>query len=119
MAGKKGFRSGVSIKAYYKNYMNGLKWAENAENTLKRHIKKQPNDKTAAEALNRVERSKKKYCRNRKSEGHICKVAPSIAIRTPRGDDRPTIIEQMENIGFKYRGRRNKKTFRQGMARVR
>lgn len=119
MAGKKGFRSGVSIKSYYKNYLNGMKWEENAEKRLERHVKRQPNDESAVQALKRISTRKKKYSRNRKSDGHICRVEPSIAIKTARGDDRLTIIEQMENIGFKYRGRRNQKTFRPSMARVR
>jgi hypothetical protein len=108
MAGKKGFRSGVSIKAYYKNYANGMKWDENTKQRLERHIKKYPNDDTAIQALKRLKAGKKKYSRNRKSDGHVCKVAPSLAITTSRGDSRLTVIDQMENIGFKYRGRRYK-----------
>jgi len=118
MKGKKGFRSGSAYKTYYKLYKLG-KWESNAEKALKRHIKAQPNDKAAIEALNRLDRNRKKYTRDRQSDGHICKVAPSIALRTSRGDDRLTVIQQMENIGFKYRGRRNKKTTRQSVARVR
>ena len=114
----KGKRMGKSIKTYYKNYSLG-KWEENATTKLEKHIAKQPDDTVAKEALKRLTAGKKKYTRNRKSEGHVCKDAPSIALKTSRGDDRLTIIQQMEHIGFKYRGRRNKKTFRQGMARVR
>ena len=115
----KGKRTGKSIKAYYKNYIHGLKWEEHATITLKRHIKNQPNDNTAIQALKRLSAGNKKYTRDRKSDGHICKVAPPIALKTARGDNRLTIIQQMENIGFKYRGRRNHKTTRQSMARVR
>jgi len=118
MKGKKGFRSGASYKTYYKLYSLG-KWESNAEKALKRHIKKQPEDKTAIQALNRLDRGKKKYCRDRLSDGHSCKVSPSIALATARGDDRETVIQQMEKIGFNYRGRRNKKTTRQSVARVR
>jgi hypothetical protein len=119
MAGKKGFRSGVSIKSYYKNYANGMKWESNAERRLERHIKRQPDDVVAKQALKRLISRTKKYCRNRKSDGHICVDRPYISLVTARGDDRLTIIEQMENIGFKYRGRRNKRTTRPSMARVR
>lgn len=118
MKGKKGYRSGAAYKTYYKLYKMG-KWEENAEKTLKRHIKRQPNDVVAKEALNRLDRGKKRYTRDRMSDGHICRDAPSIALKTSRGDDRETVIQQMENIGFKYRGRRNKKTARQGARRVR
>jgi len=110
----KGKRTGKAFKAYYKNY----DWDFNVAQRLERHIKNQPEDEVAKQALNRLKSGKKKYTRNRKSDGHICKVAPSIAITTSRGDDRPTIIDQMVNIGFKYRGR-NKKTTRQGKSRVR
>ena len=114
----KGKRNGKSIKSYYKIYKAG-KWEENAEVALTRHIKLQPNDEVAIQALKRLSSGKKKYTRDRKSDGHACKVAPSIALRTSRGDNRRTVIQQMENIGFKYRGRRNKKPTRQRVARVR
>lgn len=111
----KGKRTGKSIKTYYKLY----DYEKNLEKRLKRHINNQPTDKTAIQALRRLDSGKKKYVRDRLSNGHICKVAPSIAIRTARGDNRLTIIQQMENIGFKYRGRRYNKTTRQSMGRVR
>ena len=114
----KGKRTGKSIKSYYKNYANALKWNENAEETLKRHIKKQPNDNTAKQALKRLNSGAKKYTRDRKSDGHICKSAPSIALRLARSDDRLTIIDQLVNMGYKYRGR-NKTTTRKGKRRVR
>jgi len=118
MKGKKGFRSGVSYKNYYKLYKMG-KWEENAEKTLKKHISINPNDEAAKQALNRLDRGKKKYTRNRLSNGHICKAHPDLVTGIATGDNRLTIIEQMENMGFKYRGRRNYKTTRQSMARVR
>lgn len=111
----KGKRTGSAFKSYYKTY----DWHTNTTKRLASHIEKHPNDETAKQALNRLSSGGKTYSRNRKSDGHVCKVAPSIAIATSRGDDRLTIIDQMENIGFKYRGRRYKKTSRQGMARVR
>lgn len=115
MKGRKGYRSGMAYKSYYKLY----DYEKNLEKRLKRHINHQPNDIVAIQALKRLDTGKKKYVRDRKSAGHICKVAPNIAIKTERGDSRLTIIQQMEIIGFKYRGRRNYKTTRQGMARVR
>jgi len=118
MAGKRGFRSGTSIKNYYKVYKLG-KWEENAAKALKRHIKNQPNDTAAINALSRLDAGKKHYVRNRKSNGNICKVLANIAIKTSRGDNNKTIIQQMEDIGFKYRGRHNKRTTRQSMGRVR
>jgi len=115
MKGKKGFRSGASYKGQYKLY----DYEKNLEKRLKRHIKNQPNDSAAIQALKRLDAGKKKYVRDRLSDGHICKVAPSIALKTNRGDDRLTVIQQMETIGFKYRGRRNYKTTRQSVGRVR
>ena len=49
MKGKKGFRSGACYKNYYKLY----DWGKNTEHMLKRHIKANPNDETAKQALNR------------------------------------------------------------------
>ena len=115
MKGKKGFRSGVSYKSYYKLY----DWDKNTERMLKRHIKANPNDETAKQALNRLDRMKKKYTRDRLSNGHICKAHPDLVTSIAAGDDRLSIVQQMENIGHKYRGRRNNKTTRQGMGRVR
>ena len=105
MKGKKGFRSGACYKNYYKLY----DWGKNTEHMLKRHIKANPNDETAKQALNRLDAGKKKYTRNRKSDGHICKAHPDLVTGIALGDDRLTIIEQMVNIGFKYRGRHKNK----------
>ena len=118
MAGKRGFRSGVSIKAYYKNYANGMKWEENAERRLERHIKRQPNDTAAIQALKRLNKRAKKYTRNRLSNGHICRNDPYVRLLTARGDDRLTLAQQLQKLGFKNRGR-YKKTSRQSNKRVR
>ena len=113
MSNKKG-RSGKSFKDHYKLY----EWESNTSKRLQRHMLKHPEDATAKNALTRLHAGNKVYTRNRKSTGHICKPHKDLIVVIADGDSRPTIVEQLENIGFKKRGKRNKKSVRQGMARI-
>jgi hypothetical protein len=114
MSNKKG-RSGKSFKDHYKLY----EWESNTAKRLQRHMLKHPEDVTAKNALARLNAGNKVYNRNRKSTGHICKPHKDLIVFIADSDTRPNIVEQLETIGFKKRGKRNKKPFRQGMARVR
>jgi hypothetical protein len=63
-------RAGNSYKSQYASYKASSKQAVNKKRKLKAHLKKHPEDNCAKSALSKPI----SYTRNRKSNGHICKV---------------------------------------------
>ena len=70
MAKKK--RAGNSYKAQYASYKAEVRYSKNKRAKLKRHIKSNPEDGIAKNCL---EDGGFTYKRNRKTDGHICKVS--------------------------------------------
>jgi len=107
-------RAGKSYKEQYSAYKVTDRWRTNMLKTLEKHVKNNPNDIVAHNALSMA--PSREYSRNRRSMGHVCKAYSYVLIPGKIPEKRKTIYQQFVDLGLvtprKPRARKNKRSFR-------